>query len=159
MRRLPRPRRPAVLKTALLLPVLAGTIYGLYRLVQWGAWPLAELPQGLQTLLGSGENSDSDTAQTLQLCALASLAVPLLLALGLGVTALVRRIAVFSTLTAGFRRLAVPLACLLVVAYGGVLIGTERQERRVTDFNRHIVSEGGRYFAAQAGQPWPGPVR
>jgi len=164
LRRLSRPRRISVLKTALLLPVLVGITYGAYWLVQWTAWPLAEIPQGLRTLLGSNENTDSDTEQALQtrtlwLCAAAALAVPLLLTVTLGVAAGVKRMPLFSALTTGFQQFALPLICLLVVAYGGVLFGTVRQEQRVAAFNQQIVTNSGRYFAAQAGQDWPGAVR
>lgn len=164
LRRSAPPQRKSILRMALLLPVLAGIVYGLYWLVQWVAWPLAEMPQGLWALTGlSGGVNDSDTeqalqAQTLWICTAAMLAVPLLLALVLSVAALVRRLPVLGTLTAGFQRLAVPVACLLVISYSGVLISTSLQERRVTDFNRQLVSEGGRFFAAQVGQAWPGPV-
>ena len=164
LRGLPHPSRIAVLKTALLLPVLIGAAYGAYWLVQWTAWPLAEIPQGLQKLLGLNENTDSDTEQALQtrtlwLCAAAALAVPLLLTVALGIAAAVKRAVLLGTLTTGFQRLAAPLACILVIAYGGVLLGTARQERRVAEFNQKQVAEGGRYFAAQAGKPWPGPVK
>ena len=164
LRRLPRSRRIAVLKTAFLLPVLIGAAYGAYWLVQWIAWPLAEIPQGLQKLLGLNENTDSDTEQALQtrtlwLCAAAALAVPLLLTVTLSIAAAVKRAALLGALTTGFQRLAAPLACILVIAYGGVLLGTTRQERRVAEFNQKQVAEGGRYFAAQAGKPWPGPVK
>jgi len=165
LRRLPRPRRVSVLKTALLLPVLAGGLYGLYCLALWLAGPLAEIPANLHLLFElSGSSGDSDTeqarqAQTLQLCALASLAVPLLLTAGLSLAALVRRVSWSRAVATGFQRLAVPLACLLVIAYGGVLLGTLRQERSVAEFNRQMISNSGRYFAAQAGQAWPGPVQ
>lgn len=163
LRRLPQPRRVSVLKTALLLPALAGGLYDLYCLALWLAGPLAEIPANLHLLMGGG-SGDSDTeqarqAQTLQLCALASVAVPLLLALALAGAALVRRVSVPGALIAGFQRLAVPLACLLVIAYGGVMLGTLRQERSVTAFDQQMISNSGRYFAAQAGQAWPGPVK
>lgn len=165
LHRLPRPRRVSVLKTALLLPVLAGGLCGLYCLALWLADPLAEIPANLQVLIGlSGSNGDSDTeqarqAQTLQLCALASVAVPLLLITGLSLEALVWRASWARALAAGFQRLALPLACLLLVVYGGLLVKTLRQERQLSEFTRQVVYGGGRYFAAQAGQAWPGPVQ
>ena len=165
MRRLTRQQRKSVLQTAALLPVLVGAVYGIYWLVQWIAWPLAELPQGLRALTGfpNGIN-DSDTEQALQtqmlwICTAATLAVPLLLTLVLSMIALVKHTPLLRMLTAGFQRLALPSACLLVIVYGGVLMGTVHQERRVAAFNQQIVLDGGRYFAAQAGQPWPGPVQ
>ena len=162
MRRLPLSRRKSVLKTALLLPMLVGIGYGLFWLVQWVSWPLAELPQGLRALIGNMNNSDTEQrlqTQTLWICTAATLALPLLLAFVLSLAALVRRMPLSSALVSGFQRLAVPLTCLLVLVYGGLLVGTLRQERRVSEFNRQMVAEGGRYFAAQAGQSWPGPVQ
>ncbi len=165
LRRISPQQRKGVLRMAALLPVLAGISYGLYWLVQWVAWPLAELPQGLRALTGfpNGVN-DSDTEQALQtqtlwICAAVMLAVPALLTLVLSMIALVKHAPLLRTLTASFQKLAVPVACLLMIAYGGVLIGTVRQERRVAEFNRQIVSDEGRYLAAQAGKPWPGPVQ
>jgi len=165
MRRIVPSERKAALWTAALLPVLAGAAYGLYSLTLWLAGPLADIPANLQALIGlSGSDGDSDTeqarqAQTLQLCALASLAVPLLLTVGLSLAALVRRMSWSRTLAMGFQRFALPLACLLLVVYGGLLVGTLRQERRLSEFTRQAVSGGGRYFAARAGQAWPGPVQ
>jgi len=158
--RLPPSQRRAVLKIAALLPVFGGVIYGVLCLTQWVAWPLAEIPQGLKLLLYSGD-SDTETlqTQTLWFCAAAALAVPLLLTVTLGVAAGVKRMPLFSALTTGFQQFALPLICLLVVAYGGVLFGTVRQEQRVAAFNQQIVTNSGRYFAAQAGQDWPGAVR
>jgi hypothetical protein len=162
--RLPHPRRIAVLKMAALLPVLVAAGYGLLCLVQWVAWPLAELPQGVQTLLAFGETSASDTEPAFQssllwICTAATLTVPLLLALTFTGAAILRRVSVPNAVTTGFRFLAVPVACLLVIAYAGVLLGTLRQERRLTAFNRQMISNSGRYFAARAGQAWPGPVK
>ncbi len=165
LRRLPRLRRVSILKTALLLPVIVGGLYGLYCFVLWLAGPLADIPANLQALIGlSGSSGDSDAEQarqmqTLQLCALSSLAVPLLLALVLSLAALVRRVSLPRTLATGFQRFALPLACLLLVVYGGLLVETLRQERRLSEFTRQAVSGGGRYFAARAGQTWPGPVQ
>ena len=122
---------------------------------------MAGLPQGYRALTGNGDSETEQAlqAQTLQLCAAASLAVPLLLAMGLGLAALVRRVPVSGALVSGFQHLAVPAACLLALLYGGVLVGTARQEQRLTVMNRRLVSGGGRYFAARLGRPWPGPVR
>jgi len=164
MRRVSPPERKAALWTAVLLPVLAGAVYGLYSLTLWLAGPPAEIPANLHLLMNGFGSGDSDTeqarqAQTLQLCALASLAVPLLLALVLSLAALVRRMSLSRALATGFQRLALPSACLLLVVYGGLLVGTLRQERRLSEFTRQAVYEGGRYFAARAGQAWPGPVQ
>ena len=160
LRRLPRSQRIAVLKIAFLLPVLIGVIYGLYWLAQWVAWPLAEILRGLGMLYGGGWDMPEDLRpETLRISMAATLIVPLLLAIVLGITALVKRLPLLGTLTTGFQRLTIPAACVLIIVYGGVLIGTSRQERRVTALNRQIVFEDGRFFAAQAGQPWPGAVR
>lgn len=164
LHRMSLPQRKGVFKTAALLPVLLGIVYGLFWLMQWVAWPLAELPQGLRLLTGiSRGTNDSDRdvlqTQTLWICAAMMLILPLLLALVLSVFALVRHTSVFSALAVGFKQFAVPIACLLMIVYGGVLLGTLHQERRVSAFNQQIVSEGGRYFAARAGQTWPGPVQ
>ena len=158
--RLPPSQRRAVLKIAALLPVFGGVIYGVLCLTQWVAWPLAEILRGFGMLFsGNFDMLEDLRMETLRISIAATLIVPLLLAFVLIMAALIRRLPLLDTFMTGFQRFAMPLACVLVIVYGGVLIGTSRQERRVTVLNRQIVFEGGRFFAAHAGQAWPGAVR
>jgi hypothetical protein len=61
-------------------------------------------------------------------------------------------------LVQGFRA-AMPLTCLLLLVWGGLLLGTVRQERVVNAQVWHTVHDEGPYLAAQMGKSWPGPVR
>ncbi len=164
MLRLPPAQRRAVWKTAALMPVIAGAVWGLFALAQWLAGPLAEIPAGLRLLTGQygTTNSDEEQAkqtQTLLLCTAAMLTVPLLMALGFTLAVLVRRLPISRALASGFYRLALPAASLLIIVYGGLLLGALRQDRFVRELTHQNVYGGGRYFAAQDGQKWPGPVR
>lgn len=85
----------------------------------------------------------------------ASLAAPLLILLtSLGVS-LTRRASFRETLRSGFRMGGLPIACVLVIVYGALALGTLRQERAVNDGLQQMVQHEGRYYAALAGQTWP----
>ena len=165
LRRMPVARRKAALKMAVLLPLLAGLIYGLYCLIQWSAAPLAEVPTAMRQLVNlSGGSTDSDIeqaklTQTLLLCILGTLAVPLLLALIFSINALVRRAALANAFRSGFHHFALPTICFLLIAYGGILLGTVRQDNRLHEILKQTTTNGGRYYASLAGEKWPGPVR
>jgi len=161
----PRFSRPVFLR-GIGAALLAGScLYGLYALILWQAGSLAEMTDALRSLMGlSGGGEDADAAQAQQrvthwLAAAAALAIPLLLLLVSGLAAGVRRVPLRVGLVRGFRAAAVPAACLLPLAYGGLLLGTLRQERVVGAQVWHTVHDEGPYLAAQSGQAWPGPVR
>lgn len=84
------------------------------------------------------------------------LAVPGLLALVLGTASLVLRVPLTVGLARGFRGAALPVACCLVILYGGVALATARQEARVSDGLRRVMQHEGRYVAELAGEEWPG---
>ena len=163
--RMPGSRRQDMLWAVGILLLAGGVLSGTWRLVWWQAGGLAEMTDGLRSLVGlSGESGDSDAFQAQQavthwLSATAVLALPLLLLLACGLAALFRRVPLRAGLIGGFRAAALPTACLLLLVYGGLLLGTLRQERVVNAQVRHTVHDEGPYLAAQSGQPWPGPVR
>ena len=165
LRRMPVARRKTALKMAVLLPLLAGLIYGLYCLIQWSAAPLAEIPTEMRQLVNlSGGSTDSaieqaKLTQTLLLCILATLAVPLLLALIFTINALVRRAALANAFRSGFHHFALPAICFLLIAYGGILLGTVRQDNHLHEILKQTTTNGGRYYASLTGETWPGPVR
>lgn len=161
----PRFSRPAFLRGAGAALLAGLCLYGFYALVLWQAGSLAEMTDALRSLMGlSGGGEDGDTFQAQQtvtywLAAAAALAFPLLLLLACGLAALFRRVPLRVGLGRGFRAAVLPLACLLLIVYGGLLLGTLRQERIVGAQVWHTVHDEGPYLAARSGQSWPGPVR
>jgi len=145
--------------------LLAGVcLYGFCRLVAWQSGSLAEMADALRLLIGISENSEDSAGEITQAAAkwlgiAASLLIPFLLTVVLGIAARVRRVPVFFGLAQGFRAAALPVACLLLVVYGGLLLGTVRQERILNDHLWHQIHDEGPYFAAQSGQTWPGAVQ
>lgn len=137
--------------TALALLALAGLSSWQGRgLIGYGA-SLRELG-----LSGGGAGSGAPQAQEMMVSAMVGgLAVPLLLLLILSVAGRVRRVPVSVALVRGFKTIGVPLACLLLVVYGALALGTVRQERAADAGLRRMVQHEGRYYAALAGRPWP----
>ncbi len=86
------------------------------------------------------------------LITLTALAVPLLVLL-IGLVRR-RRAPIHRTVAAA----AVPLACLILLAYAGVTLVTTRQERAINMAITQSLPNEGQYIAAQAGQVWPGAV-
>lgn len=62
-------------------------------------------------------------------------------------------------LARGFRGAAVPIASLLLLAFGGTVLATSVQEARVHYAFQRMVEHDGKYSAEMIGRQWPGPVR
>ena len=158
----PRFSRPVFLR-GLRAALLAGScLYGLCALAVWQSGSLVGMADGLRSLLGPPGEGNGDTGETQPVMALwlaVSLAVPLLLLLVFGLAALRRRVPLRVGLVRGFRAAALPAACGLLLVWGGLLLGTARQERAVDAQAWHTIHDEGPYLATQAGQSWPGPVR
>jgi len=144
--------------------ILTGSVlYGLCALLEWQRGGLSDLVDGLHSLLGmSGAGDERDDAQRASarwLSAAAAFAAPLLLMLVSGIAARVRRAPLSVGLVRGFAAAALPVASLLLLVWGGLLLGTVRQDGVVSAQLWHHVHDEGPYLAAQAGTSWPGPVR
>ena len=142
--------------------LLGSVLYGLCILVGWQAGSMADILDGTGTLLtlsGGGDDAEARQASAQRLALAAVSAAPLLLMLVSGIAARVRRLPLSVGLVRGFAAAALPLACLLLLVWGGLLLGTVRQERVVSAQVWHQVHDEGPYLAAQAGMSWPGPVR
>jgi hypothetical protein len=163
----------AVLRPRLRRPLVVGT------LVCWGAlvvfsglgFLLVRQSHGFDELL-SAANGLNSTSQEISydtpgrfddrwqgaISAALTVVVPLLLLLYSSLVARVHRVPVSVGIIRGFRALALPTSCLLLMIWGGLLLGTVRQEHVVNQGLWHNVHEEGPYTAAQANLPWPGPV-
>lgn len=86
------------------------------------------------------------------------LAVPLLTLLILTISTLVRRVPLAFGLVRGTRNAAVPIACLLMLLYCGLVLGASKQEKIVGEGLEQMHQNQGRYFANLTGQAWPGAV-
>lgn len=164
LRRPAMPRAwPGLLRAAGVALLLGACLYGLGALVVWQGGGLDDLAAGLHSLLGvpgaGDERDDARRASARWLSAAAVFAVPLLLLLASGGIALVRRAPFWVGLVRGFSSAALPTACLLLLLWGGLLLGTVRQEAAVDTQVWHQSHDEGPYLAAQMGKPWPGPVR
>ena len=160
--RMPGSRWQGILWAVGILLLMGMGLSGLWHLLLSQAGGIADILGGRDSLLnlsGGGEDADVRQASARRLALAAVSAAPLLLLLVSGVIALARRIPVLVGLVQGFRTAALPLACLLLLVWGGILLGTVRQEGVVKAQVWHTVHDQGPYLAAQAGQTWPGPVR
>jgi len=78
-----------------------------------------------------------------------------LVLLGLSI---IRRLPLFTGILTGLSKTAAPVACVLILVYGVVFLGTISQERVVnTQVDQQTVCEG-RFNAAMTGHTWPGPT-
>lgn len=155
------PAWPGLLRT-IGAALLAGSfLYGLCALVGWQGGSLWDIAEGTHSLLNLSGGGDDQARQVAGgwLSAAAVFAAPLLVLLASGVVALARRAPVSAGLVRGFAGAALPAACLLLLVWGGLLLGTVRQEGVVDMQTWHSVHDEGPYLAAQMGKPWPGPVR
>ena len=160
--RMPGSRRQGMLWAAGLLLLTGAGLAGLWHMALWQAGGLTEITDalsilGLPSWNGNAARNQQQAVGWLALAAVS--AVPLLLLLVSGAAALVRRTSASVGLMQGFRTAALPLACLLLLLWGGLLLGTVRQEGIVNAQVQNTVHDEGPYLAAQAGQTWPGPVR
>jgi hypothetical protein len=129
------------------------SLYLLFALARWQTRGICTVVGFLHTL-GIGESSE--TPPNVQGRSLAgALALPLLVLVVLAVVSLARRAPVASSMAQGFRRIALPAACILVLVYGGLMLGLARQENRVSDSLTRQMQGEGPYLAELAHQPWP----
>lgn len=146
---------------ALALLALGAPLLILGALAAWQIQGVLGFVQTLHDLTGvSGNGAAGDMPQAAEaevLTLIGSLTVPLLMLLVLSIVGRVRRVPVSVALVYGYRTKAVPAACLLVVLYGALALGTLRQERQMEDALHQIVQNECLYYASLAGQPWPGP--
>lgn len=130
-----------------------------------GAWQargivsFAHIEREITGLSGSDEISSLEIPPAAGLIAAGSgLIVPTVLAVALSIRARKRRVPVSAALASGFQRVALPLACVLVIGYGVAALGTLRQEQQMNDGLRQMIRHEGRYYASLAGTVWPGPA-
>lgn len=150
------------------LGVSALVLIGLTLVAAWqtrGILQFVQIGTGIVGLSGSddGYHPNGYTSLPSQLvvglmAAGTGLIVPLVLAIGLSIRARKRRVPAFAALAGGFREVALPLACLLVIGYGVGALGTLRQEQQMDDGLRQMIRHEGRYYARLTGEPWPGPA-
>ena len=91
--------------------------------------------------------------------ALSLFAIPVALAVLLVAVSLFNRVPISVGLCRGFRGIALPAACLLLVAYCGTLVSTARQEEFVSKGLAKSLDHEGRYLSELAGKQWPAEVK
>jgi len=124
-----------------------------------GIVSFVQVEGGIMGLSGGDGTGSPEVPPVVQMVAAgAGLLVPVVLAVALSIHARIRRVPASAALASGFQRVALPLACLLVIGYGAAVLGTLREEQRIDDGLRQMISHEGRYYAALAGAAWPGPA-
>lgn len=142
--------------------VTALMLMGLTLVAAWqtrGILKFVQVQSGISGLSGDGSGG-SETSPLIAglIVAGIGLIVPAVLAIALSIRARIRRVPAFAALASGFRRVALPLACVLIIGYGAAVLGTLREEQRMDNGLRQMISHEGRYYAALAGAAWPGPA-
>ncbi len=145
---------------ALALLVLGGLYAGLLWQTKgiWATWAAHFVFSPADNY---GRNGDVDTQRALLRWSAigAALIVPLLLMLGAALAARLRPVPRLAKFGASLRVLAPAAACILLIAYGGMVLTALRQEAVVRGPLEARLQADGPYFAARAGLPWPGAVR
>lgn len=140
--------------------VVFGVAFGL---AFWQMRQFAQFIAAVGMLTGAGYNNGNPNSVSPEAAAmLVSVAIVFfVVALPGGVmaiAALVRKMPVSVALANGYRAWAVPLACLLVIAYGPLILVTAGEERALNTMSDKRLHCEGQWFAQMAGMPWPGPV-
>lgn len=151
------------LKTfARALGVTALMLMGLALVAAWqtrGILKFVQVQSGISGLSGDGSGGSETSPLIAGLVVTGiGLIVPAVLAIALSIRARIRRVPAFAALASGFRRVALPLACVLIIGYGAAVLGTLREEQRMDNGLRQMISHEGRYYASLAGAAWPGPA-
>ncbi len=102
-------------------------------------------------------NNNLDTSISMAAVA-AGAVVPLLTLLTLGAISLVCRVPLTVGLVRGLRGCAVPIACILLLAYGLLVPFTLRQENIMGEGLKRTLQHEGRFIAELNGKEWPGPT-
>ncbi len=146
-------------KAAAFARALGVTALMLMGVTLVAAWQTRGILKFVQWLSG-GENGGNETSPLIDglIVAGIGLIVPAVLAIALSIRARKRRVPAFAALASGFQRVALPLACVLIIGYGAAVLGTLREEQRTDDGLRQMISHEGKYYASLAGAVWPGPV-
>jgi hypothetical protein len=84
--------------------------------------------------------------------------VPVCAAIILTIMSRLYRVPLRLALVRGFRGIAVPVVCVLLLAYSVSILGTLRYEAIVNDGLTRTLQHEGKYFADLTGQKWPGAV-
>lgn len=157
-------RQENVWQGLILLALAFLVLCGLYAGLLWqtkGIWATWATHFWLSPSDSYGTSGDVDARRSqLRWTAIGTaLIVPLLLMLGAALAARLRPAPRLARFGANLRVLAPATACVLLIAYGGLVMATLRQEAAVRGPLEATVQGSGPYFAARAGLPWPGPVR
>ena len=162
LRRDKEQRRRSLASFARAFAITACALGGVALVAAWQARGVVDFVQIETDLVGLSGNDGTDTFPPQAAAGLIAvpvgLVVPLMLGIGVSVWGRRRRVPVSAALAAGFRTTALPLACLLVIGYGTLALGTLRQEQQMDDGLRQMIRHEGRYYASLAGTVWPGPA-
>ena len=127
------------------------------NITDWVTTPL-QMTQAVSDMQGGESNYGGLEAKGRVVALCLALALPIgmsILILGISISSKVP----FTTgLGRGLRGLALPVACVLCLLYGALLMGTVRHEKQMNAAVEGITTNEGAYTASQSGQTWPGPT-
>lgn len=83
--------------------------------------------------------------------------LPLIASLSFALASRLQRLPAGIGIVHGFRATALPMICLLLISYAGVVVATLPHEAELNDRLERVQQHEGRFIAESAGRPWPGP--
>jgi hypothetical protein len=107
---------------------------------------------------GNSGSPNEDMSGTVALAAASVLAAPLLVVFISAIVTAVRRRPILPGIASGLRAVGPPLALMLVIGYGYLVVQTSRHEREISDGVDQTVQHEGRYLARLLNSEWPGLV-
>ena len=157
------PLRRSIVTALLSAGVTLGVIALFGLLASWQMHGGTELVTTLRQTLGLSGSASGSTASfddkaaqsQILLGAAFALTIPLLFAIVWSIVCRVKRVPVSVGLVAGFRAAMPALVCGLMLAYGGLVLWTIRQEARANYGLKRSLHGEGQYLAQRTGEKWP----
>jgi len=115
------------------------------------------LSQSVAELTATGDDERSRTLWLAAAPSLLPLALVPIASVGMALVSIAKRVPVSVGLVRGFARLGVPIACLAMLPYAGLVAWQGRVEAQEIARVRSYVAHEGRALAREQGVAWPGP--
>lgn len=122
------------------------------------AWQLGgSIGPIVQLMWGYGGEGEAPLAPKIYILSVGITAlIPLLMLLTFSILSLIFRVPLSVGVVRGLRGCAVPISCILLLAYGVLVPMTLRQEIALEEGMQRTVQHEGRFMAEIAGKSWPG---
>jgi hypothetical protein len=148
-----------ILRLVFVLALTAGLFFWHYHAFEIASQGF--LPLGTAEATVSSEDGEpsfwSRVIPNLLMVAIA-LTVPLLVVFVLCIISRLHRVPISAGVGRGLRGIAVPIACILMLIYGGTVLATAREEARENARLQRLVQHEGRFYFEATGNVWPGAI-